>query len=236
MARTNIGAEKRGDLFYFDPRRLVIVTDKTHPLYDERVDLPLSRAFVDSIAELGVLEPVIVRKNGEENGEPIIEVVDGRQRTRAAIVVTTEREQAGADIVLVPCKFHVGDASTAMLVANVMRQDDVDLVLASKIARHISHGHSLADTARNIGRTIRETEDLLSLHGLSPEAKAACEAGLITRPTAIDMTRLPDTEQVRVLRNTPAEAKAITKAVRETARGRGSKTRSRERRMRTRVR
>ncbi|HBZ8892853.1 TPA: hypothetical protein MNB12_005465, partial [Klebsiella pneumoniae] len=50
----------------FEPENLHLVTDKTHPLYDERVHLPIEEGMVLNIAELGVLEPIIVWKDPEQ--------------------------------------------------------------------------------------------------------------------------------------------------------------------------
>ena len=36
---------KRGDHFYVDPESLVLVTDKSHPLYDPRVENPVDEAM-----------------------------------------------------------------------------------------------------------------------------------------------------------------------------------------------
>ncbi|RRF10818.1 hypothetical protein EAN93_29390 [Klebsiella pneumoniae] len=55
------------------------VTDKTHPLYDERVHLPIEEGMVLNIAELGVLEPIIVWKDPETG---LTCVVVGRQRVK----------------------------------------------------------------------------------------------------------------------------------------------------------
>jgi ParB family chromosome partitioning protein len=47
----------------FEPENLHLVTDKTHPLYDERIHLPISEAMVLNIMDQGVLEPIIVWKD-----------------------------------------------------------------------------------------------------------------------------------------------------------------------------
>ena len=92
------GAEGRGELLLFDPNTLTIVSDKKHPLYDERATMPVDERLVESIMKSGVLEPVIVRRNGEdEKGRPIVEVVDGRQRVRAAIIANHRIGEQGGE-------------------------------------------------------------------------------------------------------------------------------------------
>jgi hypothetical protein len=39
----------------FEPENLHLVTDKTHPLYDERIHLPISEAMVLNIMDQGFL-------------------------------------------------------------------------------------------------------------------------------------------------------------------------------------
>ena len=69
------GALGRGDLLYFDPEDLVEVHDKKSALYDERIHLGLNEAHILNVMEVGVIEPIVVRKNGEnDKGQPIVEV------------------------------------------------------------------------------------------------------------------------------------------------------------------
>ena len=60
MAKNSIdayGASGKTNVLMFEPENLHIVTDKAHPLYDERVNLPFDEGMVLNIKELGVLEP-----------------------------------------------------------------------------------------------------------------------------------------------------------------------------------
>ncbi|MDU1895977.1 MAG: hypothetical protein E6764_14620 [Klebsiella pneumoniae] len=68
MAKNSIdvyGASGKTNALSFEPEKLHLVTDKTHPLYDERVHLPIDEGMVLNIKELGVLEPIIVWKDSE---------------------------------------------------------------------------------------------------------------------------------------------------------------------------
>lgn len=56
------GASGKTNVLAFEPEKLHLVTDKTHPLYDERIHLPISEAMVLNIMDQGVLEPIIVWK------------------------------------------------------------------------------------------------------------------------------------------------------------------------------
>ena len=70
------GASGKTNVLTFEPESLHLVTDKTHPLYDERVHLPIDEGMVLNIKELGVLEPIIVWKDPETG---LTCVVVGRQ-------------------------------------------------------------------------------------------------------------------------------------------------------------
>jgi ParB family chromosome partitioning protein len=66
MAKNSIdayGASGKTNVLMFEPENLHLVTDKTHPLYDERIHLPISEAMVLNIMDQGVLEPIIVWKD-----------------------------------------------------------------------------------------------------------------------------------------------------------------------------
>ncbi len=47
------GASGKTNVLMFEPENLHLVSDKTHPLYDERIHLPLHEPTVLSIMKLG---------------------------------------------------------------------------------------------------------------------------------------------------------------------------------------
>ncbi|MEX7734307.1 hypothetical protein AB7B93_27575 [Klebsiella pneumoniae] len=58
MAKNSIdayGASGKTNVLMFEPENLFLVIDKTHPLYDERINLPIDEGMVLNIKELGVL-------------------------------------------------------------------------------------------------------------------------------------------------------------------------------------
>src|SRR6185369_8617298 len=72
---------QRTPAFAFDPRDLVLVTDKRDPLFDLRVFRPITREAVEDVAIRGVHTPIRVKRRGDESV-----VVMGRQRTKRAMV------------------------------------------------------------------------------------------------------------------------------------------------------
>lgn len=49
------GASGKTNVLTFEPENLHLVTDKTHPLYDERIHLPISEAMVLNIMDQAFL-------------------------------------------------------------------------------------------------------------------------------------------------------------------------------------
>lgn len=102
MAKNSIdayGASGKTNVLMFEPENLFLVTDKTHPLYDERINLPIDEGMVLNIKELGVLEPIIVWKD-PENGRSC--VVVGRQRVRHTLEANKLLLKEGKTPLLVP--------------------------------------------------------------------------------------------------------------------------------------
>src|SRR5580692_10690815 len=86
-SRDSLRAKGKTDVYFFDPRDLVLVTDKDDLLYDARVEDPVNEALVASLmyapdgkSSLGVIQPVTGRRN-QESGK--VEVVAGRDRVKA---------------------------------------------------------------------------------------------------------------------------------------------------------
>lgn len=87
LAASGIDVTKADQLKVY-PEALTLITDPSHPLFDERIHDPLDNDLVESIRELGVKNPISVRKNGiDAKGKIVLEVVAGIQRTRAALAV-----------------------------------------------------------------------------------------------------------------------------------------------------
>ena len=102
MAKNSVdayGASGKTNVLMFEPEKLHLVTDKTHPLYDERINLPIDEGMVLNIKELGVLEPITVWKD-PENG--LTCVVVGRQRVRHTMEANKLLLKEGKTSLLVP--------------------------------------------------------------------------------------------------------------------------------------
>jgi ParB family chromosome partitioning protein len=193
----------RGQHFFVHPDQVTIIGLDTddgpeHPLYDERINLPLDESLVLNIAMYGVLNAVKCRKNGD-----LYEVIDGRQRVRACRVAYKLAEKAGE----VPPKLKVeklhdaeDNQRRAGLFLNAYRYDDSVLDKAKKAARMAAFGDSDEEIAAAMNvqaQTIRLWHRIVEL---APAVHKAIEAGKISAHAAGKLYKLSHDDQKKKLK------------------------------------
>lgn len=197
------GAVGRADLPMFDPDTLLIIGLDTndgpeHPLFDPSVRLPLDESFVKSIKESGVLEPVLVWKDGEENGKPRVFILAGRDRTRAAREV--KKQGIPIKIAGIVRRGTQAEVFREFIEENTQRRArDNPLVLARKIerARHLGYDDaSISHLFRLSLPSINTYADLLNAH---EKVRTAIEEKTISIGAATEILRLPYKEQTKAL-------------------------------------
>ncbi len=198
------GSLGRTDLHWYDPNDLTLIEDPKHPLYDERVNLPANEGTIKSIMMYGVIEPVIARVNGQdENGKTIVEVIDGRQRTRSTRIanerlVTEQREPHRVPVILK--KPLNGDALGMMIVTNEVRTQDGPLVRARKLQRYIDHGHGMDEVLATFGIKSQTTvKSLLALLDLDEGVQKEIERGVVGVGLAKKLALFPREQQAAEL-------------------------------------
>lgn len=201
---------KRMNMFGMNPDDLVIIgldTDHEegeHPLWDERINLPLDESLIRNITVFGVIKPVIVRKNGK-----VPEVVDGRRRVRAAREALKRQRESGQVELVVPVIAQRGeDLSTfgVMVLANEFRVDDGMLGKARKLAHLLRMGASTADAAITFGVTEASIRNWTKLLDCDPQILEAVDNDQLPASAAADLAVLPREEQVKKLEELQAEA------------------------------
>jgi ParB family chromosome partitioning protein len=229
---------KRMDAYKCDPHDLIIVgldTDATaadlnDPTYDaERVKLldendPTMVALAENIARVGVIEPVIVRKDGET-----LKVLVGRRRVFAARMANARLLNAGQPTVMVPILARRGnedDLYGVVISENELRVDDPPSVKASKVARYLAFAggesaESIAAAATIFGCTTQTIRNYLTFADLAAPVRALVDDGKLTATAAIQLAPLPKGEQATTAAEMVAEGKttvenARTKRVRKT--------------------
>ncbi|EME5081849.1 hypothetical protein VYS03_001772 [Klebsiella aerogenes] len=193
------GASGKTNVLTFEPENLHLVTDKTHPLYDERIHLPISEAMVLNIMDQGVPEPIIVWKD-PETGRSC--VVDGRQRVHHTIEANKRLAKEGKPLLMVPAVTKRGSAvrmAQAMVSANEIRQADTPLGRAKKMADALERGHDEQDLSLMFGCSVQTVRATLSLLDATQAVKDAVESGTVTVTQARQLASLePEAQREKV--------------------------------------
>lgn len=198
------GSEGRADLLRWNPEALVIITDRKHPLYDPRADMPLDEGMVLNVKALGVLQPIIVRRNGERDGVAIMEVVAGRQRVRAAREANKRLAAEGSTLRhLVPGIVKRADDVTlfaTIIAENEARQDTTPMGRANMLSRLLAMGASEADAAVAFKVAPSTIRNWLGLLDCDKSVQQAVESGALPATTAAqEFSRMPREEQATKL-------------------------------------
>lgn len=128
-----------------------------------------------SIRELGVLVPVIVRPLPASNGAPVFELIAGERRWRAA---------AAAQLATIPAIVRDADDRTSMelaVVENLQRQD-LDPLEEAMGFQHLIDEYSFTQErlSERIGKSRPAVANTLRLLLLSDPIKARLRAGVLT--------------------------------------------------------
>lgn len=189
------GASGKTNVLTFEPENLHLVTDKTHPLYDERVHLPIHEPTVLNIMKLGVLEPIIVWKDPET---ALTCVVEGRQRVKNTLEANKRLRKEGRKPLLVPAVAKRDSPSRlaqVMVSANEIYQPDTPLGRAKKMADALGRGQDEQDLSLTFGVSIQTVRATLALLDATQAVKDAVEAGTVTVTQARQLGTLPPEEQ-----------------------------------------
>ncbi len=212
------GASGKTNVLNFEPERLHLVTDRSHPLYDERIHLPLDEAMILNIMDQGVLEPIIVWKDPETG---LSCVVAGRQRVRHTLEANTRLVKEGKKPKLVPAVVKRGSAvrmAQAMISENEIRRADTPLGRAKKMADALERGHDEADLSLMFGVGVQTIRATLALLDATQAVKDAVESGDITVTQARQLANLSPDEQrekVKEVEEATAGTKGHEKARRQ---------------------
>lgn len=193
MAKNSIdayGASGKTNVLMFEPENLHLVTDKSHPLYDERIHLPINEAMVLNIMDQGVLEPIIVWKDPETGLSCVV--------VRHTLEANKRLLKEGKEPLLVPAVAKRGSAvrmAQAMVSANEIRQADTPLGRAKKMADALERGHDEDDLALMFGVSVQTVRATLSLLDATQAVRDAVESGTVTVTQARQLASLKPEEQ-----------------------------------------
>ena len=185
----------RTNTFQLEPEILVLVTDKEHPLYDPRVEDAPSESMIANVAMYGVLEPILVRKNGIA-----IEVIAGRSRVKAAIEANRRLVAEGKPPIRVPAYIKGGtdaDLFGVLISENELRREDSMIAKGEKARKLLNMGYTVQQIAVTFGATRQAVDNWLAADELPTPIKSAVEAGEMSATAALQMADLPREEQMR---------------------------------------
>jgi ParB family chromosome partitioning protein len=143
-----------------------------------------------SIAELGILEPILVRKRAAGG----YEIVAGERRWRAA-------QRAGLkDVPVFVRELSTGTAFEAALVENLQREDLNPIETARAFHRLVDeHGHTQESVAKRVGKDRSTVSNALRLLKLPPKVLDLVEAGQLSEGHGRALLGAPDTASLEAL-------------------------------------
>jgi len=209
MAKQSVDAA-RGSIFRLDPFAIIIEgldTDSTSDVtYDERVkllraDLPAMRALIDDIKIEGVLQPIIVTKDGE-----LLKVVAGRRRVFAARVASKELSTDILVPAMSPVKGTEVDIFRRLITENELRVDDVQSVKAAKCLRMLNYMAGGAEPTKDHfaqlatifgGVSPQTIKNYLAFSGLASKVQKMVDDGLIAATAAVQLAQLSREDQIK---------------------------------------
>lgn len=203
MAKQAIPDASRGTFFLVEPEMVTIIGLDTphkegeHPLYDERIKLPLDEALVRNIRVYGNKESVKIRKNGE-----VFEVIDGRQRTRAVREAKRRAVEAGEQPPKLKVELERGSEETMlgiMISMNELRHDDTTMVKARKASSLVALGHSEHSVAIMFGVSVQNIRLYRKVTELAPAVQKAIDRGEVSVNAATKLHPLSHEEQTNKL-------------------------------------
>lgn len=221
-AKKAFNAVGRDELLWFDPSTLTIVEDEASPLADpDRLAPPVAEWLVESLMADGNDVPIIVRLNGKEkDGTPRVEVVDGRQRVRAALEANKRLAKLGAEPIRLKGVRTRGEDHAVlgmMIRTNVLRQEETPISKARKAARYLKIGRSYDETARQFGVKVGTIKSWELLLDLDASVQKAVETGELPPTTASKLAELPREEQKVALEKMRADGALRGKSGKEAA-------------------
>lgn len=203
-------ADAAGTLLLYEPERLTLITDPAHPLYDERVHLPVDEGMVRSIMRRGVLQPICAVRDAA-TGQVL--VAAGRQRTKAAIEANKRLVAEGKPARNIPVTPRNDTLSVAMEVSaaeNAIRRDETPIQRAHKMRAMLNAGHDMAGVAGSFGCSESTVAGTLLLLDAHPAVQQALGNGSITAGAASKLLALKPEKQAEAVAKVVAAAEGTT--------------------------
>lgn len=207
-------------LLHLDPSDVAIVDKPESPLYDpDRASLKPNKELIDNILLVGrVIVPIEVQQNG--GGK--YEIVDGRQRYKAAIEVNKRLVKEGKNPILLPAVFSPEHEKPTAVMADswstFLRTDDTMIAKARKLQKFLAEGGDEEQAPTIFGcskATIKNWKLLLSLPS---KVQKAVDDGKVKAAALLEFKGLEEKAQVDLLAKMIAEGTTTGDQARERIR------------------
>lgn len=171
-----------GDYLYLEQEQLTLITDKSHPLYDPRVEIEPSPEFVENIRANGIQVPVMA---WEDNNGHLV-VAAGRQRVKAArILWETKGIRVPVRCIVVSGNYET--LASLAVIENEARRDDGIMVKAAKAQKLIDMGMAVKDVATTFCVSRQAINQWQRALNLSEYLKGRVESGGLSVTAALDI-------------------------------------------------
>jgi len=168
--------------------------------------------ILPSVRARRVLVPILIRLTGDsmsrsrdgevapqDTGDATFEIVAGRRRYVAAMIVADERRSSGGDIEPMPCAIiEAGDDAAALeasLIENVARLDPDEVTRWETFAALVRKGRSLDDLSATFGLPPLVIRRTLALGNLLPRLRTLYRGGEIDGSTVRHLTMASKAQQ-----------------------------------------
>ncbi len=177
----------------------LIVTNQNQPrkyFDDEKIE-----QLADSIKQFGVLQPIIVKANGER-----YEIIAGERRYRACL-------KAGlAQVPVIVSEVDRYDASRISIVENIQRED-LSAIEEAYAYKSLIEDYDLTqvEVSEAVGKKPSTISNKLRLLKLVPDVQEAIKSGEISERHGRAMLSLSDDDQIKYLDKIKAENLTVSK-------------------------
>lgn len=165
------------------------------------------QGLANSIAEVGILQPIRVRAVADVSGAPHYQIVSGQRRYEAARML---------GLAQVPCLVidepsNASQTLVAQVTENLQRKAMTPSELALAVQTLVQSGATQDEVARKLGIQSSQVTLLLNLLVLAGPVKVAFERGRIESPrAAYDLNKLPPALQEQLIGEAEVKGRVVT--------------------------
>lgn len=146
-----------------------------------------------SIKKQGVLQPIIIRNNDNDNDDIDSEflIIAGERRYRASIL---------AELDVIPCLFSKGDPEEIALIENLQRDDLKPIEEAEAYEKVIkSHSYTHEQLSDVVGKARTTISEILTLVNLPNKVKEQCRTADTPKSVLLEIAKQGNPEEMTLL-------------------------------------